>query len=87
MSQVHLKSMGGCHQQYSIKSNPPIPLIPRLKQMWRLSEIARMLTGYTKYINDDNIVHYVVDNPTWKHINTDITFDNFGSIVRTCDLL
>ena len=39
------------------------PLIPRLKQMWRSSEIAQMLTGYTKHISQDGIMRSVVDSP------------------------
>jgi len=54
------------------------PLVPRLKQMWRSLEIARMLTGHTKHVSDDGVMRFVVDSPTWKHINTDAAFDNFG---------
>jgi len=43
------------------------PLIPRLKRMWRSTEIARMLTGYTKHVSDDGVMRSVVDSPAWKH--------------------
>ena len=55
------------------------PLIPLLKRMWRSPELATMLTGYTKHVSDDGIMRLVVDSHAWKHINTDITFDNFGT--------
>ena len=63
------------------------PLIPRLKRMWRSSEIARLLTNHTKHVSDDGIMRYVVDSRAWKHIDTDATFGNFGSDEETCDLL
>ena len=62
------------------------PLIPRLKRMWRSQEIARMLTGHTKHVSDDNIMRSVVDSPAWKHIDTDVAFDNFGAESRNLRL-
>ena len=54
------------------------PLIPRLKRMWRSSEIARMLTGHTKHVSNDDVMRSVVDSPAWKHINNDAAFGTFG---------
>jgi hypothetical protein len=54
------------------------PLIPRLKRMWRSSEIARLLTGHTKHVSKDDIMRSVVDSPAWQHVNTDVAFGNFG---------
>jgi hypothetical protein len=54
------------------------PLIPRLKRMWRSSEIARLLTGHTKHVSSDDVMRSVVDSPAWKHINNDVAFGNFG---------
>lgn len=62
------------------------PLIPRLKRMWRSQEIARMLTGHTKHVSHDNIMRSVVDSPAWKHINTDVAFNNFGADNRNLRL-
>lgn len=62
------------------------PLIPRLKRMWRSTEIAGMLTGHTKHVSDDGIMRSVVDSPAWKHINTDAAFDNFGTEARNMRL-
>lgn len=62
------------------------PLIPRLKRMWRSSEIARMLTGYKKHVSNDGIMRSVVDSPAWKHVDTDIAFGNFGSEIRNLRL-
>ena len=46
--------------------------------MLQLPEIAGMLTGYTRHISEDGVMQSVVDSPTWKHINSDVAFDNFG---------
>jgi hypothetical protein len=54
------------------------PLIPRLKRMWRSPELVGMLTGYTKRVSEDGIMRSVVDSPAWKHIDSDVAFDNFG---------
>ena len=62
------------------------PLIPRLKRMWRLFEIARLLRGHTKHVNNDGIMRSVVDSPAWKHINTDVAFGNFGRDERNMRL-
>ena len=62
------------------------PLIPRLKRMWRSPELATMLTGYTKHVSDDGIMRSVVDSPAWKHIDTDVAFDNFGTESRNMRL-
>ena len=62
------------------------PLIPRLKRMWRSSEIASMLTGYTKHVSSDGVMRSVVDSPAWKHIDSDIAFGNFGSEARNMRL-
>ena len=45
-----------------------------------------MLTGYKKHVNDDDIMRLVVDSPAWKHIDTDIAFDNFGTKSRNMRL-
>lgn len=58
------------------------PLIPRLKRMWRSSEIAGMLTGYTKHVSSDDIMRSVVDSPAWKHIDNDPEFGDFGKEKR-----
>ena len=55
------------------------PLIPRLKCMWRSSDIAGMLTGYRKHISEDGVMRLVVDSPAWKHIDGHVAFNNFGS--------
>ena len=62
------------------------PLIPRLKRMWRSSEIARLLRGHTKHVSDDGIMRSVIDSPAWKHINTDVAFGNFGRDERNMRL-
>ena len=62
------------------------PLIPRLKRMWRSSEIARLLRGHTKHVSDDGIMRSVIDSPAWKHINTDVAFGNFGHDERNMRL-
>jgi hypothetical protein len=62
------------------------PLIPQLRRMWRSAEIASMLTGYKKHVSDDGIMRSVVDSPAWKHIDTDVAFDNFGSESRNLRL-
>ena len=62
------------------------PLIPRLKRMWRSSEIARMLTNHTKHVSTDGIMRSVVDSPAWKHIDSDVAFGNFGSEARNLRL-
>ena len=62
------------------------PLIPRLKRMWRSTDIARMLTGYTKHISNDGVIHSVVDSPAWKHVDQDVAFNNFSAEVRNMRL-
>lgn len=62
------------------------PLIPRLKRMWRSSEIARMLTGHTKHVSTDDVMRSVVDSPAWKHIDSDVAFGNFGAEDRNMRL-
>ena len=62
------------------------PLIPRLKRMWRSQEIARMLTGHTKHVSNDNKMRSVADSPAWNHINTDVAFKNFGTDSRNLRL-
>jgi hypothetical protein len=54
------------------------PLIPRLKRMFRSSEIAVMLRGWTKHVSDDGVMRSVVDSPAWKHVDNNVIFDNFG---------
>ena len=54
--------------------------------MWRSSEIAKILTGYTKHVSNDGIMRSVVDSSAWKHIDNDINFDNFHSEVRNMRL-
>ena len=41
-----------------------------------------MLIGHTKHIREDGVMHYVVDNLAWKHINTNAAFGKFGSEPR-----
>jgi hypothetical protein len=55
------------------------PLMPRLRWMWRSPEITSILTGYKNYVSDDGVMRFVVDSPAWKHIDSDVAFDNFGS--------
>ena len=62
------------------------PLIPQLKRMWRLAEIAKMLTGYRKHVSNDGVMRCVVDSPAWKHVDNDVAFDNFGSEIRNMPL-
>lgn len=62
------------------------PLIPRLKRMWRLSEIARMLQGYTKHISHDSVMCSMVDSLALKHIDSDVAFNNFEFEVRNMRL-
>jgi len=62
------------------------PLIPRLKRMWRSSEIAEMLTGYTKHISEDGVMRSVVDSPAWKHVDEHPVFNNFGAEKRNMRL-
>ena len=63
-----------------------IPLIPRLKRMWRSSEIARLLRGHTKHVSNDNVMRSMVDSPAWKHIGTNVAFGNFGCDERNMRL-
>jgi hypothetical protein len=62
------------------------PLIPRLRRMFRSSEIALMLRGWTKHVSDDGVMRSVVDSPAWKHVNNDIVFNNFGADSRNLRL-
>jgi hypothetical protein len=62
------------------------PLIPRLKRMWRSSEIARLLTGHVKHVSRDDVMCSVVDSPAWQHINNDVAFGTFGSDDRNMRL-
>ena len=45
-----------------------------------------MLMGYTKHVSDNGTMRLVVDSRAWKHINTDIAFDNFGMESRNMRL-
>lgn len=62
------------------------PLIPRLKRMSSSTEIAQMLTGYTKHISEDRVMRSIVDSPAWKHIDTHAAFGNFGAEKRNMRL-
>ena len=62
--------MAGWHQQYSNEGNPPLP--PN-SQVWCYFKIAIYW-----HVNNDNIMHLVVNNLAWKHIDTDAVFGNFG---------
>ena len=62
------------------------PLIPRLRRMFRSSEIAQMLTGWTKHVSEDGVMRSVVDSPAWKHVDHDAAFGNFGSENRNLRL-
>ena len=61
-------------------------LIPRLKRMWRSPKIAGMLTGYTKHVSEDGIMRSVIDSPAWKHIDSEVAFNNFGMESRNMRL-
>ena len=54
--------------------------------MFRSSEIAQMLTGWTKHVSEDGIMRSVVDNPAWKHVDEDVAFDNFSDEKRNLRL-
>jgi len=83
---AQLDSCPKCNKSHWVHGSMVIPtkviqhflLIPRLKRMWKSTEIVQMLTSYTKHVSKDNIVRSLVDSPTWKHIDTDMAFGNFG---------
>ena len=54
--------------------------------MWWSPKIGNMLKGYTKHVSEDGIMRSVVDSPAWKHIDSDVTFDNFGKESRNMRL-
>jgi len=50
--------------------------------MWRSSEIAQMLTGYTKHVSEDGVMRSVVDSPAWKHVDENAVFNDFSEEKR-----
>jgi len=54
--------------------------------MWRSSEIAQMLTGYTKHVSEDSVMRSVVDSPAWKHVDEHTVFNNFRAKKRNMHL-
>jgi hypothetical protein len=54
--------------------------------MWRSPNFGGMLKGYTKHVSLDSIIQSVVDSSVWKHIDSDIVFDNYGKESRNMRL-
>ena len=63
------------------------PLIPWLKRMWQSPELATMLTGYTKHVNDDGIMRSVVDSLLGSTSTSTLSSTTLAQRAETCGSL
>ena len=60
------------------------PLIPRLKRMYRCSEISTLMMWHSKNASEDGLGRSVVDSKAWKHV--DAKYPNFAMEPRNVRL-